>query len=403
MTLKTSLLTLLLAGAASAQSLAVRADKLYTGTGAPITDGLVLIEGGKVKAVGPAGSVKVPSGVTVRRAKVAVPGLVDAHATAGFSGLLNQPHDQEQVERSAPLQPELRAVDGYNGRDPLLTWLRDRGVTTIHTGHGPGILVAGETLVVKTVGDEVEVAALRPQAMIAVTIGDSARATEPGKAPGTRAKQVALLRQALVDAQEYLKKLGGEKAKDTPRDLRKEAFAAVLKGERALLITAHRATDLLAALRLKEEFKIPIVLDGAAEAHLVLAQIKAAGVSVILHPSMARAFGETENLSLETAAKLKAAGIPFALQSGFEGYVPKTRVVLWEAALAAANGLTFEEALASITLDAAKIAGVADRVGSLEVGKDGDVACYDGDPFEWTTHCTGTVVQGRVVSEGERN
>lgn len=403
MTLKTSLLPLLLAGAASAQSLAVRADKLYTGTGAPITDGLVLIEGGKVKAVGPAASVKVPSGVTVRRAKVAVPGLVDAHATAGFSGLLNQPHDQEQVERSAPLQPELRAVDGYNGRDPLLTWLRDRGVTTLHTGHGPGILVAGETLVVKTVGDEVEAAALRPQAMIAVTIGDTARATEPGKTPGTRAKQVALLRQALVDAQEYLKKLGGEKGKDTPRDLRKEAFAAVLKGERALLITAHRATDLLAALRLKEEFRIPIVLDGAAEAPLVLAQIKAAGVPVILHPSMARAFGETENLSLETAAKLKAAGIPFALQSGFEGYVPKTRVVLWEAALAAANGLTFEEALASITLDAAKIAGVADRVGSLEVGKDGDVACYDGDPFEWTTHCTGTVVQGRIVSEGERN
>ena len=403
MTLKTPLLLLLAAGALGAQSFAVRADKLYTGTGAPLADGIVLIEGGKVKAVGPAGSVKVPSGVTVRRAKVAVPGLVDAHATAGFSGLLNQPHDQEQVERSAPLQPELRAVDGYNGRDPLLTWLRDRGVTTIHTGHGPGILVAGETLVVKTVGDEVESAAIRPQAMIAVTIGDSARATEPGKAPGTRAKQVALLRQALVDAQEYLKKLGSEKGKDTPRDLRKEAFAAVLKGERALLITAHRATDLLAALRLKEEFRIPVVLDGAAEAHLVLAQIKAAGVPVILHPSMARAFGETENLSLETAAKLKAAGIPFALQSGFEGYVPKTRVVLWEAALAAANGLTFEEALASITLDAAKIAGVADRVGSLEVGKDGDGACYDGDPFEWTTHCTGTVVQGRIVSEGERN
>lgn len=403
MTLKTPLLLFLVSGALAGQSFAVRADKLYTGTGAPLADGIVLIEGGKVKAVGPAASVKVPNGVTVRRAKVAVPGLVDAHATAGFSGLLNQPHDQEQVERSAPLQPELRAVDGYNGRDPLLAWLRDRGVTTLHTGHGPGILVAGETLVVKTVGDEVEAAAIRLQAMIAVTIGDSARATEPGKTPGTRAKQVALLRQALVDAQEYLKKLGGEKGKDTPRDLRKEAFAAVLKGERALLITAHRATDLLAALRLREEFRIPVVLDGAAEAHLVLAQIKAAGVPVILHPSMARAFGETENLSLETSAKLKAAGIPFALQSGFEGYVPKTRVVLWEAALAAANGLTFEEALASITLDAAKIAGVADRVGSLEPGKDGDVACYDGDPFEWTTHCTGTVVQGRLVSEGERN
>lgn len=403
MTVKTSLLCLLAAGGLSAQSLAVRAEKLYTGQGAPIADGIVLIEAGKVKAVGPAASVKVPSGVKVRTAKVAVPGLVDAHGTAGVSGLLNQAHDQEQVERSAPIQPELRAVDAYNGRDPLLDWLRDHGVTTLHTGHGPGILVAGETLIVKTSGAEVDAAALRPVAMIAATLGDGAKSPEPAKAPGTRAKAVAMVRQALVDAQEYMKKLAtAEKGKEPARDLRKEAFAAVLKGERPLLLTVNREADILAALRLQAEFKIPVVLDGAAEAHLVLPQIKAAGVPVILHPSMARAHGETEHLSLETAAKLKASGIPFALQSGFEGYVPKTRVVLWEAAMAAANGLTFEEALASITRDAAKILGVADRVGTLEVGKDGDVACYDGDPFEWTTHCTGTVIQGRVVSEGER-
>ncbi|HJV21221.1 MAG TPA: amidohydrolase family protein [Holophagaceae bacterium] len=403
MTLRTSLLCLLAVGGLSAQDVAVRAEKLYTSAGAPIQDGVVLIRGGKITAVGTAAAVKIPAGVTVRTAKVAVPGLVDAHGTAGFSGLLNQPHDQEQVERSAPMQPELRAIDGFNGRDPLLEWLRDRGVTTIHTGHGPGILVAGETLVAKTFGNEVDQAVLRPEAMIAATLGDAARATEPGKAPGTRAKAVAMVRQALVDAQEYQRKLGtAEKGKEPARDLRKEAFVAVLKGERPLLLTVNRAADILAALRIREEFKIPVVLDGAAEAHLLLPQIKAAGVSVLVHPTMARATGETENLSVEMAAKLKAAGIPFALQSGFEAYVPKTRVVLWEAGMAAANGLTFEQALASITVDAAKIIGVADRVGTLEVGKDGDVACYDGDPFEWTTHCTGTVIGGRVVSEGEK-
>ncbi len=403
MTLRTSLLCLLAAGGLSAQDVAVRAEKLYTSAGVPITDGVVLIKGGKITAVGTAASVKVPAGVTVRTAKVAVPGLVDAHATAGFSGLLNQPHDQEQVERSAPMQPELRAIDGFNGRDPLIEWLRDRGVTTLHTGHGPGILVAGETLVAKTFGNEVESSVIKTEAMIAATLGDSARATEPGKAPGTRAKAVAMVRQALVDAQEYTKKLASaEKGKEPARDLRKEAFAAVLKGERPLLLTVNREADILAALRLREEFKIAVVLDRAAEAHLVLKQIKAAGVPVILHPTMARANGEMENMSLEMGAKLKAAGIPFALQSGFEGYVPKTRVVLWEAAMAAANGLSFEDALASITRDAAKIIGVGDRVGTLEVGKDGDVACYDGDPFEWTTHCTGTLIQGRVVSEGEK-
>jgi imidazolonepropionase-like amidohydrolase len=114
---------------------------------------------------------------------------------------------------------------------------------------------------------------------------------------------------------------------------------------------------------------------------------------------MQRANGDAENLSFETASVLRRAGVPFALQTGFEGYVPKTRVLLFEAAVAAANGLSFEEALASVTIDAARIIGVADRVGSLEAGKDGDVALYDGDPFEYTSHAIAVVVDGQVVSE----
>jgi imidazolonepropionase-like amidohydrolase len=105
---------------------------------------------------------------------------------------------------------------------------------------------------------------------------------------------------------------------------------------------------------------------------------------------------------METAAKLKKAGIPFAFQSGFESYVPKTRVVLYEAGVAAANGLTFDEALAAATLDAARLLGISDRVGSLEPGKDGDVVLYDGDPFEYTSHVVGVVIQGEVVSQEPR-
>jgi imidazolonepropionase-like amidohydrolase len=123
---------------------------------------------------------------------------------------------------------------------------------------------------------------------------------------------------------------------------------------------------------------------------------------VILHPTMMRSFGEAENLSLETASRLRQAGIPFALQSGFEAYVPKTRVALFEAGVAAANGLRFEDALASITIDAARILGIDKRVGSLEPGKDADIALYDGDPFEYTSHCTGVILNGRVVSEARQ-
>ena len=125
------------------------------------------------------------------------------------------------------------------------------------------------------------------------------------------------------------------------------------------------------------------------------ARLKAAGVPVILHPTMARYYGDLENASMETATTLRDAGILVAMQSGFEDYVPKTRVVLFEAAIAAANGLGLEGALRTITIDAAKILDIDDRVGSIAVGKDGDLALYDGDPFEYTSHCVGVLIDGQ--------
>jgi imidazolonepropionase-like amidohydrolase len=211
-----------------------------------------------------------------------------------------------------------------------------------------------------------------------------------------------MLRAELVAAQEYARKLKeAEPGKEPGRDLRKETLAQVLRRELPLLATAHRAQDILSLLRLAREFDLDLVLDGGSEAYLVLDELKAAKVWVVLHPTMARAYGEQENLSLETAAKLHGAGIPFTFQSGYEGYVPKTRVVLWEGAMAAANGLGFDDALRALTLAPAKLLGIADRVGSLEKGKDGDLALFDGDPFEFTTHCVGTIINGRLVCEGE--
>jgi imidazolonepropionase-like amidohydrolase len=181
-----------------------------------------------------------------------------------------------------------------------------------------------------------------------------------------------------------------------------EALSAVLNGEIPLLVTVHRHNDIMTALRLQQEFGFRLILDGAAESYLVLDEIKNASVPVLVHPSMARAFGASENMSFTTPASLAAAGIPFAFQSGFEGYVPKTRVVLFEAAIALQHGLSFDRTLAGLTIEAAKILGIEDRVGSLEVGKDGDLALYDGDPFEYTTHAVGTVIDGVRVSTEPR-
>jgi imidazolonepropionase-like amidohydrolase len=395
--MKSALVLMALAGLGCAQDLAVRGDVVYTMAGAPLKDAVVLIRGGKIERVGPASAVAAPAGVKTLRARVVTPGLIDAHSTLGLSGALNQPHDQDQVETSAPMQPELRAIDAYDPKERLIEWVRGFGVTTIHTGHGPGVLISGQTMVVKTnavTADD----AMMPAAMIAATLGNEARA-EGGKSPGTRAKMIAMLRAELIKAQESLKKTD---KKDAARDLRAEAFQKLVKGEMPLLVTVHKANDILTAIRLGQEFGLKLVLDGVAEAPEVLAQIQASGYPVIVHPTMQRSYGDAESLSMETASKLSAAGIPFALQSGFEAYVPKTRVVLWEAGVAAANGLGMEKALASITIEAAKVLGIAQRVGSLEAGKDGDVALYDGDPLEYTTHCTGVVIGGAVVEPEAR-
>lgn len=392
--------------------LAIHAETLHTAAGAPIKDGLVLVgRDGKIAYVGPAKDRMYSADHRVLHAKVVTPGLIDARATVGLSGLLNQPHDQDMLERSAAVQPELRALDAYNAQDPLVAWVRSYGVTTVNTGHAPGTLVSGQTMIVKTFGRETDKDVVNPAAMTAVSLGNAAlnRADGPGaasaggppKSPGTRAKAVAMLRAELIKAQEYARKREAkDETKRPARDLKTETFLRALDGSQPLLITAQRQLDILAALRLAKEFNLKIVLDGCADAHEVLDQIKASGFPVILHPTMARANEDTENLAMDTAAKLHAAGIPFAIQSGYESYVPKTRVVLFEAAVAAGKGLGFDAALSSITIDAAKILGIADRTGSLEPGKDADLALYDGDPFEYTSHCIGTVIDGQLFQNG---
>ena len=372
--------------------IAVKGETVWTMAGEPISNGVVLVNNGKIEAIGPQSSVQIPADYKVISAKVVTPGLIDAHTVIGLNGYLNQPHDQMALEGSGPLQPELRAIDAYNSDEKLIEWVRQFGVTTIHTGHQPSALVSGQTMIAKTTGKDVDEATLVPTAMIAVTLGEDSLAAQ-GKSPGTRAKEMSMLRAELIKAQENSKKT------DAPKDLRSDIMVRVIKREIPLLITANKAQDIMTALRLAKEFNLKIVLDGAAEAQLLLNEIKASGFPVIVHPTMARANGDEMSLSMEDAAKLKAAGIPVALQSGYEGYVPKTRVVLFEAAMAAANGLSQRDALALVTIDAAKILGLDARIGSLEKGKDADLAMYDGDPFEWTSHCTGTIINGQVVSD----
>ena len=421
-----------LAGGPAVAQVAVRAETLHTVSGPPIQNAVVIAGAdGKIEWVGPAADANIPDGARVLEAAVVTPGLVDPHSVVGLSGALNSNvgpvRDQDQLERSSPIQPDLRAIDAYDANETLVEWVRSYGVTTLHTGHGPGALISGQTMIAKTRGRNVEQATLVPARMLAATLGNAVSSNF--QSPGTSSKGVAMLRGALIGAQAYMEQVrkaenpgnagilpasespGAEQsgdaessdeedddAKPAPkppsRDLAKEALGQVLDGELSLLITANTVPEIAAALRLQSEFGFDLVLDGAAESYLLLDEIREAGVPVVLHATMSR----VRNGAYETAAKLADAGIPFALQTGFEGYVPKTRVLLWEAAIAAANGLGQERALKAITLSPARILGIDDRVGSIEVGKDADLALFDGDPFEYTSHICGVIIESEVMS-----
>lgn len=379
---------------AEAQQIAIKGETVYTSAGAPITNGVVLINNGKIERVGTEASVRIPEGYELHEAAFVTPGFIDAHSVVGLAGIYNVDADQDQLELSSAIQPELRAIDGYNAREELIGVLRDRGITTVHTGHGPGAVISGQTMIVKTTGLTLEKALVDSTTALAMTIGSVVRNNFDN--PGTRSKAIAMLRQELIRAQEYASREEGG-----ARDLKMETLVEMLNGNIYAMITAHTARDIMTALRLQREFGFNLLLDGAAEAYLVMDEIKDAGVPVIIHPTMMRLGGDGENASFETAGKLAEAGITVLFQSGYEAYVPKTRVIHFEAAIAVANGMDYDAAMRALTIDAAQILGIDAQIGSLEQGKQADVVLFSGDPFEYTTTAQTVIINGEIVSKGE--
>jgi len=236
----------------SPAQIAVKGETVHTMAGAPIRNGVVLIKGTTIERVGPESEVAVPAGYRIMTARVVTPGLVDAHTTVGLSGIYNVPHDQMQLEKSDPIQPHLRAMDAYNPREDLVAWVRTLGVTTINTGHGPGALMSGTTMIAKTAGETVHEALVRPDAMVAFTLGSSV--SRNFKSPGTRAKGMAMLRQEFLKAQEYMKKMQARDPDKRPaRDLALDMVAGILRGEITALITAQTAPEIMSALRLQKQ------------------------------------------------------------------------------------------------------------------------------------------------------
>ena len=398
--LLSALLALSWSGAAAAERYAFRGAQVLPVSGPPITDGLVVTEGERITWVGPWDPARVPEGARLFEGAVVTPGLVDALTTAGLTGPHNQPFDQDHAEGDSPVRPELRAADAFDPHDPLLDWLGGLGITVLHVSPSPGQPVSGRTAVLANRRGLETRDGAAPGALL-FTLGDAAGQRFGQAGSAGRMGNVATIREALVAAQDHAARQRLPLADRPPRDLGLEALGEALRGERRVVVHAHEAADIAAALELGREFGLDWILAGGAEAWLVAEELAAAEVPVILGPVMARSWrpGEQRNSSFAAAGILSDAGVPVAFMSGYEGYVPKVRVVLWEAAVAGANGLGPERTLRSLTLEAAEILGIDAEVGSLEVGKQAHVALWDGDPLETTTHACAVLSAGELLSE----
>lgn len=380
---------------------AITRARIYPVSGPVIASGTVLVANGKIRAVGE--NVALPEGCTVIDADGAtlMPGFVDAHCHVGLweEGLKFEGDDGNEM--TDPVTPHLRALDGINPRDLGFEDARAAGVTTLFVLPGSANVIGGQPVCLKTAGISIDEMAIRQPAGLKVAFGENPKRVyhSKSKMPTTRMGVAALMRQNLVDAQTYARKVAraketGEQAPD--RDLRLEALANALARRVPMRAHAHRADDILTALRIAEEFNLDLVVEHCTEGHHIAPLLAEKGVRAVVGPSMScRSKVELRERNYETAAILQKAGVMVAIMTDHP-VVPIHHLPLC-AALAAKAGMGREAALAAITLDAARICGVEHRVGSLEPGKDADMVLLDGHPFDLETNVLTTWIDGQVV------
>jgi imidazolonepropionase-like amidohydrolase len=404
---------LITASSVSAQTVAISADHLYSmdGTAPQGGPGLVLVRDGKIESVRGGANLAAPTGYQAIHGAYVTPGLIDTDTTTGVSGAYNIPADQDQDESTDPNTADVRVRDSLNPQDLLYRYVNSFGVTTLQVAPGDRNPIAGVAGIFKTVGPQSAIAtvdqlSLRPESAMVFNLGEGPKDTygSARKAPMTRMKTAEIIRKALLDAQQYRAKWdkwvkdGSDATKLPTLDTRLEALSPVVTGKLPAIFNAYRADDIDTAIRIGTEFHLNYSIASATEAYLITDVIRKAGIPVLIGPVMQAPFRhETANATYENAALVSQAGIPMALMTGYEAYVPKSRILVFEAAIAAANGLTLENSLRAITISAAKLLGVDGRLGSLAPGKDADVVVFDGDPFEYTSHVQTVVVGGAVT------
>jgi imidazolonepropionase-like amidohydrolase len=379
---------------------------IVNGTILPITkkkirQGVLLIKNGKIKSLGR--GVKIPKGAQIipAKGKFVLPGLIDAHTHLGVHevGIREEGWDYNEITEA--VNPQLRAIDAVNPLEKGFEYARCGGVTTVAVAPGSANPVGGIVAAIKTYGTVVDEMVIKEQVGVKAALGENPKRVgrEQKRAPFTRMSTAAFLRGTLVKAQNYQKNREWskkKKEKQPDRDLLSETFIPVLNKRIPLRLHAHRADDIATGVRIAEEFDINIVIEHGTEAHKITHWLAKRKIPIVTGPTLGTPTKiETQARSFKAIKALKDAGILFAITTDHP--FNAIHYLLLGAIMAVKEGLDEQTALEAITINPAKILGLSHRIGSLEPGKDADIAIFSGDPFDARSKVLKTLINGEVV------
>ena len=366
-------------------------------------DGYIQIEHGKIVTIGDMNEcntevLQSDDNVQLIDAKgnLVMPGIIEAHCHMGITEEKKGMEGDDCNENVDPVTPYLRAIDAINPMDDAFHDAIKAGITSAMIGPGSSNVVGGQFAVLKTHGRCIDRMILKAPAAMKVAFGENPKVNFSGQgmSPVTRMSIAAKLREELCRAREYERKIN-ENPETTP-DFHYECWLPVLRGEIPLKAHAHRADDILTAVRIAKEFGLKMTLDHCSEGHLIVEELKEAGFPAIVGPDMAsRNKIEVRNMAFKTAGLLSKNGVLTAVTTDHP--VSKIQFLPVCAGLAVKEGMSMEDGFKAITINAATICGVDDRIGSLAVGKDGDIAIFDGNPMEVFTKTLCTIIEGKIV------
>lgn len=375
-----------------------------TMAGREIEEGILRLENGKITEVGSKEEVSIQpreeEKVLVVKNSFIMPGIIEIHCHMGITEEKKGKEGDDCNEAVNPLTPYLRAIDAINPMDAAFGEAVKAGITEAMIGPGSSNVVGGQFALLKTKGRKVDDLIIKAPAAMKVAFGENPKVnySAQDKSPSTRMAIAAMLRQELTEAVDYLhrKEEAAEKGEYFSVDFRKECWIPVLHKEIPLKAHVHRVDDIFTAIRIAKEFDLRMTLDHCSEGHLIAPELAEAGYPAIVGPDLAsRNKIEVQNMSFKTAGILNQAGVMVALTTDHPVSLIQSLPLC--AGLAVKSGLPLMEGFKAITLYPAIICGVDDRLGSLEVGKDADIAIFDGNPMEIFTHTLYTLIDGKIV------